>query len=214
MFFPWTLAEVAPLQINPQNCFVTGAQVISSKLEKSDYHLLQLTNDNILNSLPDIRHVIDEYGDLVMTLCQRILADRELAEEAAQDTFVKAYRNLKDFRADASLKTWIYRIAYNTAIDYQRKKRRKVMPIDQMPLLETNADALHSMVDQEQILGVHQAIEKLPADQRALITLYYLEEKNIKEVSDITGWSESNVKIKLFRARKQLAEILTGIKKS
>lgn len=159
----------------------------------------------------DIVHIIDQYGDLVMTICKRILIDDRLVEEATQDTFVKAYKNLDRFRADCSLKTWIYRIAYHTAIDYTRKKKQKLVSYEEIPFDRPDHSAGNphqNMEDREQKIWVQNSIGHLPPEQAALITLYYMEEKNVKEVSEITGLSESNVKIKLFRARKSLAEIL------
>lgn len=162
---------------------------------------------------PDIRDLIQEYGDLVLTLCMRIICDPRLAEEAVQDTFVKAYRNLKTFRSEASMKTWIYRIAYNTAIDYSRKRKR-LIPMEDLPVhTDQTMDVQTTMEQQEQNTFIHAAIDSLPVDLRSLISLYYLEEKSIKEVCTIAGMTESNVKIKLFRARKQLASILSSLKK-
>ena len=165
-----------------------------------------------MESQRDIRHIVDQYGDLVMTLCRKILVDKHLAEEATQDTFIKAYKNLDKFREDSSLRTWIYRIAYNTAIDYRRRRKRKVMAMDEMTERVSPTDLKDGQTrlkEKEESRRVSQAIRKLPADQAALINLYYLEEKKIKEVCEITGLTESNVKIRLFRARKQLAEILS-----
>lgn len=159
----------------------------------------------------DIGHILDQYGDLVMTICKRILIDQRLAEEATQDTFIKAYKNLDRFRGDCSLKTWIYRIAYHTAIDYSRKKKQQLVSFEEISFdgpNDSTENPHRNMEDREQQIWIQKSIGRLPTEQAALITLYYLEEKNVKEVSEITGLSESNVKIKLFRARKSLAGIL------
>jgi RNA polymerase sigma factor (sigma-70 family) len=163
------------------------------------------------------KHIVDEYGDLVMTICKRILLEETLAEEATQDAFLKVYRSWHKFRGDSSVKTWIYRIAYHTAIDYARKKKRKTVSLEEIQGTShpvEAADAQDQMEDQDQSAWVHGAIALLPTDQAALITLYYMENKNIREVCEITGLSESNVKIKLFRARKLLADILVKSKKT
>lgn len=172
----------------------------------------ELHKVSFLESQSDIRHIVEQYGDLVMTLCRKILVDKHLAEEATQDTFIKAYKNLDKFREDSSLRTWIYRIAYNTAIDYRRRRKRKVMAMDEITARVSQTDLKDGQTrleEKEESRRVSRAISKLPADQAALINLYYLEEKKIKEVCEITGLTESNVKIRLFRARKQLAEILS-----
>jgi RNA polymerase sigma-70 factor (ECF subfamily) len=163
------------------------------------------------NQNADIEHIMDQYGGMVMTICKQIVMDDRLAEEATQDTFMKAYKNLNRFRADCSLKTWIYRIAYHTAIDYSRKKKMKIISYEDLPpesALQGTLNPYQTMEDSEQKMWIQSGVGQLPVEQAAIIRLYYMEEKNVKEVSDITGLSESNVKIKLFRARRSLAEIL------
>ena len=150
-----------------------------------------------------------------MTLSMRVLNDRMMAEEACQDTFLKVYHGLRDFRADATLKTWIYRIAYRTAIDYSRKKKRQARLTELDRKAEEvfeNPDTLGELQSEERASWVQRAIASLPADQAALVSIYYLREKSVKEVCAITGLTESNVKIKLFRARKSLKSILAETK--
>lgn len=163
----------------------------------------------------DIAVVIDQYGDFVMTLCMRILGDKMLAEEATQDTFLKVYKRLADFRAESSLKTWIYRIGYRTAIDYARRQKRNASVTDlenRRDLTSVVADEIDVLEKDDRLNWLHQGIAKLPADQAAIIAIFYLEEKNVKELCKITGLTESNIKIKLFRARKSLRDILAKTK--
>ena len=178
----------------------------------------QLLSQPVGEQSHDFRHIIDAYGDFVMTICKRILVDEKLAEEATQDAFLKVYRNLDKFRGDSGMKTWVYRIAYHTAIDYSRKTKKNVVSFEAIPEnlqpVVVQKDAQEALEENEQTKWINEAIARLPADQSALTILYYMEGKNIKEVSHISGLSESNVKIKLFRARKLLAEILTKSKNS
>ncbi len=177
----------------------------------------QLLSQPVGEQSHDFRHIIDEYGDFVMTICKRILVDENLAEEATQDVFLKVYRNLDKFRRESGMKTWVYRIAYHTAIDYSRKTKKNVVSFEAIPenlQPVVQKDAQEVLEENEQTKWINEAIARLPADQSALTILYYMEGKNIKEVSQITGLSESNVKIKLFRARKLLAEILSKSKNS
>ncbi|NND31140.1 MAG: RNA polymerase sigma factor [Saprospiraceae bacterium] len=163
----------------------------------------------------DIGRMLDQFGDLVMTLSMRILNDRMMAEEATQDTFIKVYKGLHEFREEASLKTWIYRIAYRTAIDYARKKKRHSVLTEIDHKIEAgyeDSDVHNEIQVNERTSCLQQAIDCLPPDQAALISLYYLEEKNVKEVCEVTGLTESNVKIKLFRARKSLKGKLADTK--
>jgi RNA polymerase sigma-70 factor (ECF subfamily) len=145
----------------------------------------------------------------------RILGNKMLAEEATQDTFIKTYHGLAEFRAESSLKTWIYSIAYRTSIDYARRQKRslQVRALDQeKDFANDSSGDVESMEEQDRHSWLQRGIALLPADQAAIVSIYYLQEKNIKEVSEITGLTESNIKIKLFRARKSLKDILASTK--
>ncbi len=142
----------------------------------------------------------------------KVIRDREQAEEAAQDVFVKAFKKLSTFEERSSFKTWLYRIAYHTAIDYQRKKQTRqhevsweVENLGHADRALTAQQRLEAMDDRQ---WLHRGISQLSADQAAIITLFYLEEKSVREVCEVTGLTESNVKIKLFRARNKLRQIL------
>ncbi len=169
-----------------------------------------------VTDLPSLEELLDSYSDMVMTLCARVIGDPVLAEEAVQDVFVKVHKNLKGFKAQSSLKTWIYSIAYRTAIDYTRRRKRYsggAVEISEIQYATDAENAQTSMENRESKEWLHRGIAKLPAELKGIIKLYYLEEKNIKEVSEITGLTESNVKTKLFRARKRLFVILENDKK-
>ena len=156
--------------------------------------------------------IVQKYQNMVFHLCLQILKSRETAEEAAQDTFIKAYRKLHLFERRSSFKTWLYRITYRTAVDYSRKKGIQFENVDEvterkyMPSQEPGA--LQKMIQLEKEASIREGIVKLKPDLATVITLYYLEEKSVKEISRIMRQSESNIKIKLFRARKQLKEII------
>ncbi len=153
--------------------------------------------------------IVETYQSMVFALCLSVLKNRELAEEAAQDTFVKVYRKLGTFEDKSSLKTWIYRIGYHTAIDYTRKRRMQVQELDSQYNLSDSASNMQEELEQdERVRGLKKAIGLLKDEQALIITLYYLEEKNVKEICEILGLTDSNVKIKLFRARKALKKVL------
>ena len=151
---------------------------------------------------------------MVYGLCLKILKQPSLAEEAAQDVFVKAYQKLASFKAHSTFKTWIYQITYRTAIDYFRKQKDiwAALPEDRehSAWIEPSADPQQIIERRESNEEMMLALQRLPAEQAVILQLYYLEEKNIKEVVQITGLTESNVKIKLYRARKALRKILEG----
>lgn len=159
-------------------------------------------------------YFIDKYKDIVFSIALKILRNREDAEEMAQESFVKAFKSLHTFKGDAKFSTWLYRITYNNCISEVRKKRMKFVSTDDVQISdepeEMNLDGIPA---ENRAKYVKAAIEKLPEDEYTLILLYYFEDKSIEEISGITKLSESNAKVKLFRARKKLHTILNEMLK-
>jgi RNA polymerase sigma-70 factor (ECF subfamily) len=150
-------------------------------------------------------HLIKRYEDYVYSICINSLKDREDAKDIAQDTFYKAYKSIKSYDGTKSkFSTWIYRIAYNRCIDFIRKKNSFLNYKNYIKVkAETQTQQEHSF--QSEI--VTKLLSKLPAEESAMITLYYFDDMSIKEISYITKQSESYVKVKLHRIRKKLKEI-------
>lgn len=145
------------------------------------------------------------YGQFMYSICFNILRKKADAEEAAQDAILKVLKSLHTFDRQSSLKAWCYTIAYRTAIDYARKIKTNVALEHAMQMSsESPADSI--LNDSERSLYIHSLMDQLDEESKKIVTLYYLEEKNIKEVEKITCQTESNIKIKLFRARKKMAE--------
>ena len=152
-------------------------------------------------------YFLDRYGQQVFVLVDRIVSCQEDAEELTQDVFLKAFQQLSSFKAESSFSTWIYRIATNIAVSAVRKKRNDVLRLDDSVfanLSDTQVDAELEDESEEQMERLQQAMNQLEADERALITLYYLEEKPLAEVAFILGMTEGNAKVKLHRIRKKL----------
>jgi RNA polymerase sigma-70 factor (ECF subfamily) len=149
---------------------------------------------------------------MAYTLALKLVQIPEDAEEIAQDGFVKAYQSLNQFKGESKFSTWLYKIIYHAAITRLRKKQMEIISIDDnqnrnFDVCETD-HFLNQLTIEEQNNSVRIAIDRLPDEDRALITLYYLNECSVKEITTITSDSESNVKIKLFRARKKLWDLL------
>lgn len=153
------------------------------------------------------------YGRRVFSLIVRIVACREDAEELAQDAMVKVFDSLADFRGDSSLSSWIYRIAYTTAISATRRRRHPEVPMDENAIrqvADADVDAmLDSPADADRTAALLAAIERLNPDERAIITLHYFQNLQLGEVAQITGLTLSNVKVKLMRTRRKLYLLMT-----
>ncbi len=158
--------------------------------------------------------LVDRYSHMVFTLAARMLRDRELAEETAQDVFVKAYGSLSGFRGTARFSTWLYTIAYHRILDVAaREKRHRSFRTDEVPErlpLRDLEDTWSQLMEGERRDLIHRALEDLPGDDRLLISLFYLQEQSLREIAAITGIREGTVKVRLFRARERLRELISA----
>jgi RNA polymerase sigma-70 factor, ECF subfamily len=130
--------------------------------------------------------------------------DAEL-NDICQEIFVKAYQKLKSFRGEAPFEHWVSRIAVHSCYDFLRAMRhdRENVSLDG---IEIGVRPDTSAKDASELL--QWAMARLSADQRLVITLLELEERSVRETAGLTGWSESNVKVRAFRARQELKKIL------
>ena len=157
-------------------------------------------------------YIVDRHKDKAYNLAFRICGNREEAEEIAQDSFLKAYRSLKGFKMKSSFATWLYRIVYNTAISHVRIKKKGILSLEDFPADAT--DFIGSNPSEEEAEKQYRnslvsfALQKINDEERGLISLYYYEEMSTEEISDVTGISKTNIKVKLFRARQKMMEIL------
>jgi RNA polymerase sigma factor (sigma-70 family) len=136
---------------------------------------------------------------------------REDAEEIAQDTFVKAYKALKDFRGDSKFSTWLYSIVNSTSITFLRKKKLETHSLDQEHVFESAdnqvSDQRANQVEQKsRVAMVSKAINLLSPDDAKLITLFYKAEQSLDEIAHILNMETNTVKVKLHRARQRLKE--------
>jgi RNA polymerase sigma-70 factor, ECF subfamily len=148
----------------------------------------------------------------IHALIRQVVSNREDAEELTQDVFIKAFRKLDTFKGGSSLSTWLYRIAWNTAISEIRKKRLVYPEFDENQFAnlpdETVDEILEKENDEAQLQRLERAIDLLNPEEKALITLYYSESKPMAEVAMILNLSPDNAKVKLHRTRKKIVLIL------
>ena len=152
-----------------------------------------------------LARLIDDWGDRLLRLCTLYLGDVHLAEDAVQETLLRAWRNADRFRSTGSEITWITRIAINVCKSYLRSpwKRRRA-PAEELDKLLAPAD--DPQVDDT----LPRAIMALPRPYREVIILHYYQELKVREIADILHINVSTVTARLSRARNMLRESLKG----
>ena len=162
--------------------------------------------------------LIQKHEKYVFTLAMRILKNKEEAEEASQDAFMKAYHSLKTFEGKSKFTTWLYTIVYNEALGRLRKSKNYTIQLDEVKETESNSsdylDGLNSLQLTERKALIRRGLDAMKPAEAAALTLFYLEEQSIKELEEIMGLTSSHVKILLHRGRKSLLESLQKITKS
>lgn len=174
----------------------------------------------MINSLSDIslvtqvvvlhnKHAFDQLVRKYQSQVRRFFldqtcGDKELSDDLAQDTFIKAYTNLKSFKGSANFSTWLYRIAYNIFFDYIRSQK----PTSDLEVVTTDSAYSHEQQDLAKKMDVYAALGQLKEVERTCITLFYMEELEIKKIAEITGLAEGTVKSHLSRGKEKMAYYL------
>jgi RNA polymerase sigma-70 factor (ECF subfamily) len=154
--------------------------------------------------------IVARHKRRVFGTASRFARDHHQLDDIAQEVFLRAYRHLGKFRGDAPFDHWLARITVSACYDFLRKERRirEQVSLDghEYDPRDANADAAIAARRAREFLDF--AMRKLTADERLIITLAELEERSMREIAELTGWSESNVKVRAFRARQSLKKIL------
>jgi len=151
--------------------------------------------------------LVDRYKDFAYTIALRVTKNAEDAEEVAQDSFLKAFQQLENFQGSSKFSTWLYTIVFRSAISKTRKNSLETSDAETHVVENSyveHSTPLDELSKAEQSEFVKSAINRLPEMDGLIISLYYIEESSISEIEEITGWTETNVKVKLHRARKKL----------
>lgn len=154
--------------------------------------------------------IVRKYLPKVVNLAYRYLKDRSLAEDVAQEIFIKLYQNPDSWKPTASFSSWLYRVTFNACTDQWRKRKQN----PESELLENQEISIANgpdtlLIDKETAQRIQQAIDALPQDQKKIILLYQ-EETSYEEIAEILGISVKGVERRLYRARNKLRHLLKG----
>lgn len=154
-----------------------------------------------------IEELIDLYGDQLLRLCLLYLGDRQLAEDALQETLIKAWTRWDTFRGESSVKTWLTHIAVNTCRDMLRsgwfRMMRRSEPVEKLFYLSAPGDV-------QEDTAVRDAVLRLPGKYREVVLLHYDQDMKIREIAEALDLSPNSVSTRLRRAKALLMKELKG----
>ncbi len=162
--------------------------------------------------------LINQFSPSVHNLIFSIIREPHAAQDLAQETFIRMLLNIKNYEFRAPFRAWLFRIAVNLCRDYLRKKKvRKIMtPFqtdpdtgEQQIFVDESADPIKSFEDNERMKLIYKAIDKLPKSSRVVLVMREIQQLSYDEIAEILNWKIGTVKSRLFRARRELAEILS-----
>lgn len=174
----------------------------------SDIEIIESINRG---NVADFSLLVDRYKDKAFSLLRRMLRNEMDAEEVLQDSFLKAYGSLKDFRQEAKFSTWFYKIVYNTALTMIASKKRKIehkmTSIDENFELGKYDNEIYSTTENSRNY-ILRIVDKLPLRNALVTILFYVDGLSLNEISQVMGTSLVNTKVLLHRSRNALRDLL------
>jgi len=167
----------------------------------------------LLNEDPEslFKSWLTEHGGAVLKVARAYTFTTEDCQDLVQEILLQVWRSLPRFQARASAATWFYRVALNTALDWHRKEHRR--QVRQQSILEVEevshagSDGAQQAIQREIVERLYAAIRQLPETDAAIVLLY-LDDLSYRQIAEVLGISESNVGVKLNRAKKTLGKLL------
>lgn len=157
--------------------------------------------------------ILEKYQRMLYYHIRRMVIDHDDANDVLQNTFIKAWKGLDNFRGDSALKTWLYRIATNESITFlNAKNKRSFSDVNdlQNDLKHSLSEGRYIQADELQ-LKLHEAILSLPERQRLVFNMRYYDEMKYEEISEVLGVTTGALKASYHHAVKKIEAIITGV---
>mgnify|MGYP000040524090 FL=1 len=160
--------------------------------------------------MESFKNIIDEYYPILYKIGRSFTNNRSDFDDLYQEMLIQIYHSLNGFRRESKISTWLYKVALNTAMTYNRKNKKKKREVqsDDMSLWDHQDDSTDTAQERDmEVEMLYDAINELKKDERAMVLLH-LEGKQYDEIAQIMGISQSNSGVRLMRIRKRLQSIL------
>ena len=161
--------------------------------------------------------LVVRHQDLVFSLAFKLTGNKEMANDVAQEAFIRAWKAIDKFRGDSNFGTWIYRITVNSAWTLRKKaKKHNTLNIDdtyEPVIIDEKRDPELVAINSDLSSTLINALDKIPLDQRIIVELKNIEGRSHKEIADFLGISVTAAKVRLHRAHQRLRDILEEVEK-
>jgi len=160
------------------------------------------------------RFLIKKYKDIGYSLAMSVVKDEFAAQDVLQASFVIAFSKLSAFKGNSKFSTWLYRIIINEAFKVLKKHNKDIVSYGELPVsISTDVEDTGSRIDgEDQRYYINEALKLLSPNESLALRLFYLGENSIEEIAEITGWSNTNIKVILHRAIKYVLKFFCNIK--
>ena len=157
----------------------------------------------------DFRSIVEEFKDLIFNISYKYTSNFDSAEDLSQEIFTRMWRYIDRFREESSLKTWIYRIAYTTAINYSKKHKNAFVSLDKTSFDIADKSTTETIIiNRELETNIKKALSILPERQRIAIIFKIYDNRSYKEISEIMKISPKAVENLIYRARESMQKSL------
>lgn len=172
------------------------------ELKDTDITLVNRVKAGDTAALSDL---VDKYKDVSLTLACSIIKDETAAEDVLQDSWIKVFKNIHNFKGDSSFATWLYRIVVNTCFT-ALKKLKPHETLNHLHLPEEPSQDQVFLVEQQKYIRL--AFQRIKPEEALLLRLFYLCELSVKEIKEVTGFSSPKIRTGLHRARNNMETVL------
>ena len=177
----------------------------------------ELVRKSQLGDKAAFEQLVIRHQDLVFSLAYKLTGNREMANDVAQEAFIRAWKAIEKFRGDSTFSTWIYRITVNTAWTLRKKaKKHNTLNIDdtyEPIVIDEKKDPELVAINSDLSSVLINALDKIPIEQRIIVELKNIEGRSHKEIADYLDISVTAAKVRLHRAHQKLRQILEDVER-
>lgn len=190
------------------------AEASNSKDEISNAELVRKSQ---FGDKAAFEQLVIRHQELVFSLAYKLTGNREMANDVAQEAFIRAWKAIEKFRGDSTFSTWIYRITVNTAWTLRKKaKKHNTLNIDdtyEPIVIDEKKDPELVAINSDLSSVLINALDKIPIEQRIIVELKNIEGRSHKEIADYLDISVTAAKVRLHRAHQKLRQILEEVER-